>query len=114
MGMSASFKKYQKGLNAAERSQIKEIANRIEQETIDKAFLCMLAIPLVILENDYWQKTAKKRIPVFIDDVMSLYQSVTLGNVTYEELAEDLKNSTGIVLDAKWLKEGVNRNECKN
>lgn len=106
MGMSASMRKYQKGLNAAERTQIKEMARQIEQESIDKAFLCMLAIPLVILENDYWQKTASKKIPKFIEDVMSLYESVSLGNVTYEELAEDLKNSTGIELDAEWLKRG--------
>lgn len=35
-----------------------------------------LAIPLNVLVNDYWEKSARKRIPKFIEDVISLYEAV--------------------------------------
>ena len=54
----------------------------MEQEATERAFLYMLSIPLIILFEDYWQKTAKKKAPKFIEDVASLYESVQMGIVT--------------------------------
>lgn len=92
------------------RSDIKNVARveteRIERDAVDKAFLYMLSIPLVILQEDYWKKTAKQRMPKFIDDVMSLYESVSKGIVTNKELADSLYESAGIRIEAEWLKDG--------
>lgn len=79
-------------------------AEKLEKETTDKAFLYMLAIPLNVLVNDYWSKTAKKRAPKFIVDVISLYESVQAGVVTNEELAELLKEYADVTIEADWLK----------
>ena len=99
------------------RADIKNVARveteRIERDAVDKAFLYMLSIPLVILQEDYWKKTAKQRMPKFIDDVMSLYESVSKGIVTNKELADSLYESTGIRIEAEWLKGGVSDDVCE-
>ena len=86
----------------------KKEADRIEKEQMDKAFLVMLAIPLNVLVNDYWSKTAKTRAPKFIQDVISLYESFQNGNVTYEDMAELLEEYAGVKIEAEWLKNGKN------
>lgn len=97
-----------KGLSPSEVLHMKEIARKqaalMEQEANEKAFLFMLAIPLNVLVNDYWSKTAKRKAPKFIEDVASLYESVQAGAVSYEELADLLYEYAGVKIDAEWLK----------
>lgn len=82
----------------------KKTADRLENEATEKAFLYMLAIPLNVLVHDYWSKTAKKKAPKFIDDVISLFESVQEGVVTDKELADLLKDMADVSIDAEWLK----------
>ena len=82
----------------------KKAADKLESEAVEKAFLYMLAIPLNVLIHDYWSKTAKKKAPKFIDDVISLYESVQAGVVTDKELADLLKDMADVSIDAEWLK----------
>lgn len=82
----------------------KKAADRLENEATEKAFLYMLAIPLNVLVHDYWSKTAKKKAPKFIDDVISLFESVQEGVVTDKELADLLKDMADVSIDAEWLK----------
>ena len=48
------------GMSMIELARIKEVAKRetakMEQVAIEKAFVLMLGIPLVLLKEDYWQK----------------------------------------------------------
>ena len=76
----------------------------MEKEATEKAFLYMLAIPLNVLFNDYWQKSAKKRAPKFIEDVMSLYEAVQNGVVSDKQLADLLDELAGVKIDADWMK----------
>ena len=64
----------------------------------------MLAIPLNVLFNDYWAKSAKKKAPKFIDEVIKLYEAVQDGYVTDEQLAELLDDLAGVKIEAEWLK----------
>ena len=86
-----------------ERNRRKE-----EQKAIDtafeKAFILMIWIPMNILATDYWEKTAKKRMPEFVDKVTSLYESVQHGVVTYEQMVNDIEDLSGMKIDADWLK----------
>ena len=82
----------------------KKEAKKMESDAVEKAFLYMLAIPLNVLVNDYWSKTAKKKAPKFIEDVLSLYESVQAGAVTDEELAGLLNELAGVNVEAEWLK----------
>lgn len=64
----------------------------------------MIAIPINILAADYWEKSARKRIPEFTDKVASLYESVQAGVVTYEQMVDDIKRLSGMEITADWLK----------
>lgn len=97
-----------KGYTPLDVLKMKEIAKKqaalMEQEANEKAFLFMLAIPLNVLVNDYWSKTAKRKAPKFIEDVASLYESVQAGAVSYGELAALLDEYAGVKIEAEWLK----------
>ena len=84
----------------------KKIAEENEKklnEGIEKTFLYMLAIPLSILFNDYWQKSAKKRAPRFIEEVIKYYLAVQDGQVSEKELVDTLYDLAGVTVDAEWL-----------
>lgn len=78
-------------------------ADELQRIAKEKAFLYMLAIPLNVLVNDYWEKSARKRIPKFIEDVISLYEAVQEGVVTDEQLADLLYEYAGVKIEADWL-----------
>ena len=85
------------------KESAKKAAKTIEKEATEKAFLYMLAIPLNVLFNDYWQKSAKKRAPKFIEDVMSLYDALQNGVVSDKQLADLLDELAGVKIDADWI-----------
>lgn len=105
------------GMSPLDVQYMREIARKeaqkMEQEATERAFLYMLAIPLIILFEDYWQKTAKKKAPKFIDDVASLYESVQMGVVTEQQLADSLYELAGVKIEAEWLDRG-NQNDRSN
>ena len=78
-------------------------ADELQRIAKEKAFLYMLAIPLNVLVNDYWEKSAKKRIPKFIEDVISLYEAVQDGVVSEQQLADLLDEYAGVKIEADWL-----------
>lgn len=86
------------------RESARKEAMKMEHQATEKAFLYMLAIPLNVLVNDYWSKSAKKRAPRFIEDVMNLYEAVQQGVVSDEQLADLLYEMSGVKIDAEWLK----------
>lgn len=59
----------------------------------------MLAIPIMVLHDKYWVKTASKRLPEFVDKCLDLYDSFERGYVTLEEINEVLWNEGGIKLE---------------
>lgn len=96
------------GMSNIDVLRMKEIARKqalkMESEAIDKAFLYMLAIPLNVLVNDYWEKSAKKRAPKFIAEVIKLYNAVQEGTVSENDLAGLLDDMAGVKITAEWLK----------
>lgn len=61
----------------------------------------MLVIPTNVLIADYWPKTAKQRIPEFVESCMSLYQAWEQGVVTMTEMQELTEEYAGIKLVGK-------------
>lgn len=96
------------GLTPQDLLRMKEIARKeaaaMENVAKEKAFMYMLAIPLNVLFNDYWSKSAKKKAPKFIEEVIKLYKAVQEGYVSDEELAKLLDDLAGIKIEAEWLK----------
>ena len=83
------------------QEQIDQIKEEARDEAVDIAFNLMLALPLeVLLGEGYWEKTAKRRLPKFLEEVLSLYDAWNKGVLTLEELREDLWNYGGIKLEA--------------
>lgn len=95
------------GFNNNQISVILESSNKkadeLQRIAKEKAFLYMLAIPLNVLVNDYWEKSARKRIPKFIEDVISLYEAVQDGVVSEQQLADLLDEYAGVKIEADWL-----------
>lgn len=77
-------------------------AKEMMGEAREEAFIDMLLIPVQVLAFDYWSKSAKKRMPEYVREVVSLYESVQCGAVTREELNEEFRNLTGIDLLEEW------------
>ena len=57
------------------QEQIDKIKDDAVKEASDVAFLLMLAIPVMVLHDKWWEKTAKKRCPVFVDQCLDLFDS---------------------------------------
>lgn len=82
------------------QEQIDQIKREAGDKAIDTAFTLLLAIPLEVLLGDgYWAKSAKKRLPKFLDEVLALYDSWEKGVITLEYLKEDLWEYGGIRLE---------------
>ena len=92
-------------LDALVRAKVKEevvtIRKQATEDAVDVAVTLMLALPMEVLIGDgYWAKSAKWRIPRFLEDVLSIYDSWQKGVFTLEELREDLWKYGGIKLEA--------------
>lgn len=75
----------------------------VEDKANEKAFLYMLAIPLNVLV-DQWGAMAKHKAPLFIEEVINLYEAVQEGIVSNEQMAELLEEMAGVKIEAEWLK----------
>lgn len=103
--MKRAFKKGIPPLDVAKMQAIaKHQAEKMEKQASEKAFIDMLAVPCAVLAFDYWNKTAKKRIPEFVKEVVSLYESIQVGAVTREEIIEEFEKNSGIKLEAEWYR----------
>lgn len=58
----------------------------------------MIVIPVNVLVSDYWQKTARTRIPKFVEDCMSLYKAWETGAVDMEDMQKLAEEYSGIRL----------------
>ncbi len=57
------------------REQIDTMMEDVRKRAVQEIFTLMLAIPCEVLANDYWEKTAKKKLPDFVEQCLSLYKA---------------------------------------
>ena len=81
------------------QEQIDKIKDDAIKEASDTAFLLMLAIPVMVLHDKWWEKTAKKKCPVFVDQCLDLFDSFAKDLVSLEDLKEALYEESGIKLE---------------
>ena len=68
----------------------------------------MIVVPTNVLINDYWEKTARKRIPRFVEDCLSLYDSLSKGAVKMQELQDLTEEYAKIrLIDDKKIERAV-------
>ena len=82
-----------------EQQKAKQIILEQTKGLAEQILTMMLVIPTNVLVADYWKKSAKKRIPKFVDDCLSLYDSYNAGVLTLAELREDLWKWGGVKLE---------------
>lgn len=97
-------------LTAYELEQLEQRIRKEEQQKAKRLVLervndiaeqiqtMMLVIPTNVLIADYWQKSAKKRIPKFVEDCISLYEAFIKGTVKMSEMAKLTEEYAGIKL----------------
>jgi hypothetical protein len=73
------------------QGQIDQMKEEAVQEAIDISFAMMLAVPTNVLARCYWEKSAAKRVPKFLDECLSLYESLGAGAVALSELIQDVE-----------------------
>lgn len=79
------------------QEQIDEIRNKAVDVATKNAFLLMMTIPLeVLISEEYWLKSAKKKLPKFMDEVLKLYDTYEHGNITMQDMKNDLWEYAGI------------------
>lgn len=71
---------------------------------IDHAFLYMIGVPLNVLYNDYWPKSAKARAPKFVEECLKLYESLQNGIVSEQQIKDLIEELSGVTVEASWLK----------
>lgn len=76
--------------------QIEKLKKDTVQRAIDVSRALMIAIPCNILANEYWEKTAKKRMDKFMAECESLYESMEAGVISLNELIQDTAELSGI------------------
>lgn len=62
----------------------------IAKDSRDLAFMLMLAFPLMVLARDYWSKSARSRLPGFVDKVLGMYADYENGRISLDEIRSDL------------------------
>ena len=81
------------------QEQIDKIKEDAIKEASDTAFLLMLAIPVMVLHDKWWEKTASKRCPQFVDQCLDLFDSFSKDYVTLDDLKQCLQEESGIKLE---------------
>lgn len=86
------------------RKTAERVTQEMEQRAVEKAMLLFLKVGCEILAHDYWEKSAKKRIPEFCSKFFGLLDAYMNDVVDYGQIMEDLKETTGYDFDSEWIK----------
>lgn len=95
------------------KEEAKKAAETMEQDAIEKAMIVTMTIFMNLLIEDYWKKTAKKRVPRLVEQFLMLYDSFQAGVVDYEDCVAYVEEHAGITIETEWLKHEGNSNKVR-
>lgn len=84
-----------------EIAKMKELAKREADKTaadsFEKSFVFASYVFLNVLIADYWEKSAKQRIPKLMKEVLSLYDTFMNGKevLSYQEMIDFVEKESG-------------------
>lgn len=78
------------------KTQINKARLEGEQEAMDKAFVLMLTLPMMVLKDCYWKKTYTKKLPEFCERVLEYYEKWLNGEVDMDILKDELWECAGV------------------
>jgi hypothetical protein len=77
-------------------SQMEKLKEDAVKDATEKVFIMMLSIPVSVLHDNYWPKTAEKKIPIFIDQCLELYEKYSNNLISIDDLTKHLSDHGGI------------------
>lgn len=96
------------GCSALDIARVKKIAEeeteKMQVAVYADAIADVLAISVEVLATCFWEKTAKKKCAEFSEQFVSLLESLQMGVVSREQLAQDLDYYAGIKFDDSWMR----------
>lgn len=78
--------------------KIGNMRREITDEAVNTAMILLLSLPMKVLMNHYWTKTAHKRIPEFTNLILEYYRMWENGELDMEEIEKELWEYGGIRL----------------
>lgn len=99
----ARLEKQKKAVYNMTAEQLDQIEARIKKECLYEAFITMLALPVMFLNDHYKdlikvEDCGKKRPERFTDGVLKLWEEFNEGTITIDDCIKVLKDECGIDL----------------
>ena len=88
-------------LDRIRREEYEKASKELEKNNraaVREVFKMLLAIPTNVLISDFWPKSAKKKIPEFVEGCVSLYDAWEAGAVHIEEMVAYTEELSGTKL----------------
>lgn len=82
----------------------KQRFDKQEAVGVEKGFIVGMAVVTNILIEDYWSKTAPKKVPELAEQSISLFDAIQCGVVEIEDCIAYVEEHTGLRFNAEWLK----------
>ena len=84
---------------------LEEIYDEAVEEAMGMAMVLLLTVPLTVLKESYWQKTYKKRLPIFADQVIDMLNKCENDEINIENLREKIWEDARIRIDRDFVDE---------
>lgn len=85
-----------------------EVEKTLEMHEVlgyEKGMLDCMTCVIQVLKEDYWKKAPMKKWNKFAFDVSDLMNSHLRGVVTWDEMVDYIKDTTGLTIVTKWMGE---------
>lgn len=81
------------------KSQIDQIKIECTNEALDKAFVIMMGLPVMVIHDhfkDLWKKEEKSREERFSELLLDLYDSVERDFISFQDILDCLEDECGL------------------
>jgi hypothetical protein len=86
-------------------AKLEQSKQEIYEQTVNTTLALLLGLPMKVLIDDYWKKSYRQRIPVFVDKVLEYYDQWQDGKLDISKLNKELWDIAGIRLEGISVEE---------
>lgn len=86
-------------------AKLEQSKQEIYEQTVNTTLALLLGLPMKVLVDDYWKKSYRQRIPVFVDKVLEYYDQWQDGKLDISKLNKELWDIAGIRLEGISVEE---------
>lgn len=80
------------------QKHIGNMRQEVTDDAVNTAMTLLLTLPMKVLMDHYWTKSARQRIPQFTEHLLDYYQKWQAGEFEMDELQQELWEFGGIKL----------------